>query len=236
MITKIIALVASSYFDGNILRVGGNKGSEVRSITLELLTKKPDILGSGGVIKEYLDTLDIMKEIFENTKDLADRPFVIAYTYVYHLRKFVGFREALPQIVNNVTKCWGTFTYTSDFRILNRNDTPETSNIMLSIIGDAFMGEKGKGPEIYSHFNLVEKDKLRAFSDMDKETIRASQGGKCSYCGEDVPLYNTTNDGQGPHYHHIVRHTDGGRTYASNGILVHGACHKLIHQNQAKIA
>ena len=82
-------------------------------------------------------------------------------------------------------------------------------------------------PTLYANPGLFRKDAQRLFTELEKIVAWNRQNGKCVVCGKSVRI---SDDG-----HHLVPHTEGGRTTADNCILVHSECHALIHANQTKL-
>ncbi|WP_429000557.1 HNH endonuclease [Stenotrophomonas rhizophila] len=61
------------------------------------------------------------------------------------------------------------------------------------------------------------------FTDSERESKRAEQGGKCATgCGTSIDRSNSRG-------HHVERHADGGPTTSSNHAEVCLDCHKQLH-------
>ena len=72
----------------------------------------------------------------------------------------------------------------------------------------------------------AERDPKRFFSPTERAARRDAQGGKCGNgCGRDIDASNSEG-------HHIVRHSDGGPTDASNHAEVCPACHRYLHSSE----
>ena len=66
--------------------------------------------------------------------------------------------------------------------------------------------------------SLTPLDPKRSFNDLERQVIYWRDGKRCQVCDCDV-------DWAQAHIHHVVAHSDGGKTTMSNGVLVHDQCH-----------
>ena len=77
-----------------------------------------------------------------------------------------------------------------------------------------------------NYFKL--KDPNRQISINDKKDAYARSNGKCENCNKNIKNYKEAE------YHHIIRHTDGGKTELGNIKVLCKNCHKKIHSNSDK--
>lgn len=76
-------------------------------------------------------------------------------------------------------------------------------------------------PILISAEGLVQKDAKRSFTELDRIRAWQRQKGKCLECGKPIRLGDTA--------HHEISFTSGGKTDATNCVLLHKDCHERLH-------
>jgi hypothetical protein len=225
MITKVLAMVNKSDFEKED-PMAGTKGAEVRKVVEQLI--KSGHFNTDVDVNNYSSVMKDIRFVFKDCMDLADRPFVISFALLFHLKEYAGYSNALDKLQKNVSTHWNKVTNNKEFKLLNRTDTPATANAMLQEIKRVFTGMMDV--DLYDYLGLSKKDAKRTFSSSQKEEIREKSNNNCLFCNEPVGRYGEGD--KAPHFHHVTPHQYGGLTSVDNGALCHQGCHEKHHSTE----
>lgn len=113
--------------------------------------------------------------------------------------------------------------YYSEYGQLTRTSSDKADTIRRR---HAFFSEK-----MLEFLSPKRRDKTRSFTDLQRQIVFFRDKGFCQWCRMNGKSHKVPWDEC--EVHHVVPHSEGGRTEVSNGALVHKDCHP-IRENHVK--